>query len=402
MSMNVQPDLEFIKAMKEAGGDTLKQCYQCATCSVACPLSSDSQPFPRKQMILAQWGLKEKLITDPNVYLCHQCGDCTDACPRGARPGDVLGAIRACAYRALAWPTALSNLCSSAKNLPMLIGIPAVIIFIMWLISGGMQIPSGEKFARVGYTQFFGHWDFRLLAKNVLFIDLIFLTAVGIAATSVYKGVTTLWKAMSESIGLKDVPYRPSVTQFIKLFLWPSIIEIVQHKRFKECTVNSDRVKGHQPLVLGFIGLFIVTLYSMFTQDVIGIFIPSMHGPISMWNPIKLLANVSAVAMIAGIGILWINRSKMEAAGKATNTFYDWFLIWMVMGVGVTGLAAQMLRLIGIPSLGYIVYYLHLISVAMLFLYLPYTKFAHIVYRTFAMAFERYRDSAFIKNPLNS
>ena len=190
-----------------------------------------------------------------------------------------------------------------------------------------------------------------LLAKNVLFIDLIFLTAVGIAATSVYKGVTTLWKAMSESIGLKDVPYRPSVTQFIKLFLWPSIIEIVQHKRFKECTVNSDRVKGHQPLVLGFIGLFIVTLYSMFTQDVIGIFIPSMHGPISMWNPIKLLANVSAVAMIAGIGILWINRSKMEAAGKATNTFYDWFLIWMVMGVGVTGLAAQMLRLIGIPSL---------------------------------------------------
>jgi quinone-modifying oxidoreductase, subunit QmoC len=284
----------------------------------------------------------------------------------------------------------------------MLIGIPAVIIFIMWLISGGMQIPSGEKFARVGYTQFFGHWDFRLLAKNVLFIDLIFLTAVGIAGTSVYKGVTTLWKGMSESIGLKDVPYRPSVTQFIKLFLWPSIIEIVQHKRFKECTVNSDRVKGHQPLVLGFIGLFIVTLYSMFTQDVIGIFIPSMHGPISMWNPIKLLANVSAVAMIAGIGILWINRSKMEAAGKATNTFYDWFLIWMVMGVGVTGLAAQMLRLIGIPSLGYIVYYLHLISVAMLFLYLPYTKFAHIVYRTFAMAFERYRDSAFIKNPLNS
>jgi quinone-modifying oxidoreductase subunit QmoC len=120
-----------------------------------------------------------------------------------------------------------------------------------------------------------------------------------------------------------------------------------------------------------------------------------------MWNPVKLLANVSAVAMIAGIGILWINRSKMEAAGKATKTFYDWFLIWIVMGVGVTGLAAELLRLIGIPSLGYVVYYLHLISVVMLFLYMPYTKFAHIVYRTFAMAFERYRESSYIKNPLN-
>jgi quinone-modifying oxidoreductase, subunit QmoC len=107
-------------------------------------------------------------------------------------------------------------------------------------------------------------------------------------------------------------------------------------------------------LVFGFIGLFIVTLYSMFTQDVIGIFIPSMHGPISMWNPMKLLANVSAIALIVGIGILWMNRAKMEAAGKVTNTFYDWFFIWVIMAVGVTGMVAQILRLIGIPSLGYI------------------------------------------------
>jgi len=401
MSMNVQPDLEFIRAMKEVGGDTLKKCYQCASCSVACPLSSDGNPFPRREMILAQWGMKDKLISDPNVYLCHQCGDCTEICPRDARPGEVLGAIRAYAYKSLSWPTALADLCSSAKNLPVLIGIPAVFIFVFWLISGGMHIPSTEKFASAGYTQFFGHWDFRWLAKNVLFIDIIMLTALGIAGTSLYRGVSTMWKGMVATLDEKDVAYRPSVPQFVKLFLWPALVEIVKHNRFKECTVNTDRVKGHLPLVLGFIGLFIVTCYSLFTQDVIGIFIPSMHGPISMWNPVKLLANVSAIAMIVGIGILWVNRTKMEAEGKVTNTFYDWFFIWVIMAVGVTGMVAQILRLIGIPSLGYISYYLHLISVAMLFLYLPYTKFAHIIYRTFAMAFERYRESAFVKNPLN-
>jgi quinone-modifying oxidoreductase subunit QmoC len=399
--MNVQPDLDFIKAMKEAGGDTLKQCYQCATCSVACPLSTDDKPFPRKEMILAQWGLKDKLLADPNIFLCHHCGDCSTMCPRGAKPGDVLSAIRAYAYRSLGWPKGLAELCSSVKNLPILIGIPAVAIFILWLISGGMHIPAGEQFARVGYTHFFGHWDFRWLSKNVLFIDIIMLTAVGIAITSVYKGISKLWQGMQASVGATEVPYRPSVPQFIRMFLWPALKEILEHRRFRECTENQDRIKGHRPLMFAFIGLFIVTLYSMFTQDVIGIFIPSMHGPISMWNPIKVLANVSAVAMIVGLGILWMNRTKMEASGKAVNTFYDWFIIWIMMGVGVTGLAAELLRLVGIPSLGYVVYYLHLISVAMLFLYMPYTKFAHLVYRTFAMAFERYRDSAFIKNPLN-
>jgi len=399
--MNVQPDLDFIKAMKEAGGDTLKQCYQCATCSVACPLSTDDNPFPRKQMIMAQWGMREQLSNDASIFLCHQCGDCTEMCPRGARPGDVLGAIRAYAYRSLGWPTALADLCSSAKNLPMLIGIPAIVIFVLWVISGGMHIPSAEHFAEAGYTQFFGHWDFRFLAKNVLFIDIIMLTAAGIAVTSVYKGLSKMWKNMESSLGKNDVAYRPSIPQFIKQFLWPAVVEIMQHTRFKECTVNVDRVKGHKPLLLAFIGLFIVTCYSLFTQDVLGIIWPSMHGPLSMLNPVKWLANVSAIAMIVGVGILWMNRAKMEAEGKAQNTFYDWFLIWMIMGVGVTGFAAELLRLVGIPSLGYVIYYLHLISVAMLFLYMPYTKFAHIVYRTFALAFERFRESSYIKNPLN-
>lgn len=399
--MNVQPDLKFIKSMKEAGGDTLKQCYQCATCSVACPLSTDGDPFPRKQMILAQWGMKDKLLADPNVFLCHQCGDCSDACPRGAKPGDVLGAIRAYAYQHYGWPSGLAKLCSSVKNLPMLIGIPAVAIFVFWIISGGMHIPDGEKFAHVGYTQFFGHWDFRLLSKNILFIWFFILPSIGIAGYSLYKSISTMWKKMEENLGIGEVLYRPSATLFVKDFLWPSLKEIVSHDRFRECTVNNDRVKGHLPLMLAFIGLFIVTCYSLFTQDVIGIFIPSMHGPISMWNPVKLLANVSSVALLVGIGILWMNRTKMEAAGKATNTFYDWFLIWMIAGVGVTGFTAQLLRLVGIPSLGYVVYYLHLVSVMMLFLYLPYTKFAHIVYRTFAMAFERFRESAYVKDPLN-
>ncbi len=401
MSMNVQPDLEFIKDMKSAGGDTLKKCFQCATCSVVCPLSSDDNPFPRREMVFAQWGLKDKLIGDPNVLLCHQCGDCTAYCPRGAKPGDVLGAIRAYMYKSFGWPSGLAKLASSGKNLPVLIGMPAVIIFVMWLISGGMHIPSAEQFAHAGYGQFFGHWEWRYLAKNVLFIDLIMLPAAGLALYASYRGVTNMWKKMEEYSGVGEALYRPSVSQFVKEFLWPSVQEIIQHNRFRECKTNYDRVRGHLPLLLSFLALLFVTAYSAFVQDVLGIIWPQLHGPMSMWNPVKILANVAAIALIVGIGILWGNRSQMEADGQATRTFYDWFLIWMIMGVGVTGLLAEIFRLIGLASLGYVTYYLHLVSVMMLFMYMPYTKFAHLVYRTFAMAFERYRESAYVKNPLN-
>ncbi|MDH3347644.1 MAG: quinone-interacting membrane-bound oxidoreductase complex subunit QmoC [Desulfobulbaceae bacterium] len=398
--MNVQPDLDFIKDMKSAGGDTLKKCYQCATCSVVCPLSSDGDPFPRKEMIMAQWGLKDKLIGDPNVMLCHQCGDCTAYCPRGAKPGDVLGAIRAYTYKALGWPTGLAKLASSGKNLPILILIPMIIIGIFWKISGS-HVPTVEEFARNGYGHFFGHWNFYWLSKNVFFIDIIMLPAAGLAAFAAFKGVTALWQKMSENAGVGDATFRPSAIQFITQFLFPAMVEIVQHNRFKECNANEDRVKGHLPLLLSFVALFIVTAYSAFTQDVLSL-LPgiNLHGPISMWNPIKILANVGAIALIVGIGILWANRSQKEQEGQATKTFYDWFLIWEIMAVGVTGLLAELLRLVGLPSLGYIVYFLHLVSVMMLFMYMPYTKFAHIVYRTAAMAFEKYRQSAFVKDPL--
>ena len=394
--MNVQPDLAFIKYLKGAGGDTLKKCYQCATCSVTCPLSSEEKPFPRKEMIWAQWGMKEQLLADPDVFLCHQCGDCTAYCPRGAKPGDVLGAIRAYAYTFYGWPAGLAKLASSAKGLPILIGIPAVVIFIFWLLSGAMHIPTKEFFAEHGYQQFFGHWEFKWYAKNIFFIVMFMVPSLGLALFSLYMGLTKMWKAMSANANIKS-DFRPSAVQFVTEYLWPSIVEIIKHNRFKECGENDNRVTGHLPLMFAFIGLFIVTCWSLLKNDVIGLFIPSWHGPMLLYDPFKLLANVSAVALLFGIFVLWSNRTKSEAVGKATKTFYDWFLIWEIAAVGITGLGAEVLRLLGLPTIGYIVYYMHLISVMMLFLYMPYTKFAHIAYRTTAMAFEKYRESSFGK-----
>ena len=300
-------------------------------------------------------------------------------------------AIRAYAYTHYGFPAGLAKLVSSAKNLPMLIGIPAVIILVMWAISGGMHLPDGE----IDFGHFFGHWDFNYLSKTVFFIDLIMLPVAGLAVFSAYKGVSNMWKKMTE--GLDTHPdYRPSCSQFACEFLLPAVKEIISHNRFKECTTNKNRVTGHQPLMLAFIGLFIVTAYSAISKDVFGIIYPSLHGPIPQWNPFKVLANVSAIAMIFGIINIWGNRVEEERESGKTGTFYDWFLIYEIAVVGVSGLMAELTRLVGQPFLAYAFYYIHLVSVMMLFLYMPYTKFAHLIYRTFAMAFERYRESNYV------
>ncbi len=395
--MNVQPDLEFIRTLKEAGGDTLKKCYQCATCSVMCPLSTEDKPFPRKEMIWSQWGMKDRLITDPDVFLCHQCGDCTANCPRGAKPGDVLSAIRSYAYTHYGWPGPLAKLASSAKGLPMLIGIPVVVIFVMWLISGGMHFPSKGFFAHHGYQQFFSHWDFKWYAKNIFFIVLIMVPSLGLGLFSGFMGIRTMWKKMAEEAGVSS-DYRPSALQFTTEFLWPSLVEIVKHSRFRECKINENRVRGHLPLMLAFIGLFIVTCWSLLKNDILGLIWPSLHGPLPLSDPFKILANVSAVAFLFGIAVLWNNRKASERDQDTQETFYDWFLIWEIVAVGVTGVGAELLRWAGMPVVGYLVYFLHLVSIMMLFLYLPYTKLAHLMYRTAAYAFEKYRESAFVKS----
>lgn len=184
----LKPDLEFARELEEAGGESLKKCFQCATCSVACPLAPANAPYPRKEMVWASWGLREKLRGDVDLWLCHNCGNCSDLCPRGAKPADMMAAARNVIYKDLTAPAIVGRWMSKASGLPILFAIPAVLWLIVWWIRAGYN--NGEWFPRAA--------DGRIVFGQIFYgdytIDPIFILTFFGALFVLFLGVRRLWK----------------------------------------------------------------------------------------------------------------------------------------------------------------------------------------------------------------
>ena len=372
----LEPDLNFIREVGALGGEDLKKCYQCATCSVACTITPENKPFPRKEMIAASWGLKDKLVKSADIWLCHNCGDCTTLCPRSAKPGDVLAAVRTYAVSEYAAPKVLATAVNDPKKLPILLAIPAVIFLVLGLVTGLLDFtPEGD---RIVHDHFFSSW-----LVDMIFIPLaiwnvvIFARGIQRFLSNIHENAVMEGKTDKTEINPKD---------FI-LSLIRVIPTILKHSRFNDCTENKERSTSHMMVLFSFIGLFIVT-----NCFFVALYILQQPGPYSQLNPIKWLANVSGVCLV--IGSILLIRVRLNKTDQI-SAYKDWTLLWLALALGVTGLSTEITRLAGIAFLSYFLYFIHLMFVFSLFAYLPFSKLAHLVYRTLAITYAEYSGRGF-------
>jgi quinone-modifying oxidoreductase subunit QmoC len=375
----IKPDLQFVKRIVAAGGDTAKKCYQCDTCNVVCNLSPDERPFPRKEMLMAQWGLKG-VLKDPDIWLCHACSDCTVQCPRGAKPGEVLGVLRQMCIENYAFPSILARMVGDIKFLPALIALP-VVLFLVWLyglgllgITKGLAIPEGQ----IVYSKLF---------PTLWGVDAIFVPAFFFAVGVLGLGVMQFWKDLNEAN-----PWKVKLQGNLIGNLVAVVKDILWHKRFQECETTFGRALNHLMLVFGFIFLAMVTAWSFVREWVF-----HFDSPFSLLfppDPLKWLALLGSALLLFGIYRIYLARQEnAEKAGY--GTYYDWQLIYLIAAVGITGILSWFFRLLGSPTLAYPTYFAHLVSIFCLFFYAPYTKIAHLVYRTVAMLYARMADRGF-------
>jgi Fe-S oxidoreductase len=83
-------DEAFLHTLQEACGRNFSACYQCGTCTAACPFSF----APQRVMRHLQLGQVEEALALGTTWECASCTTCTRECPHDMDPARILRALR--------------------------------------------------------------------------------------------------------------------------------------------------------------------------------------------------------------------------------------------------------------------------------------------------------------------
>ena len=85
---------------QEHGGERIKRCFACGTCTTICPVFSVNNKYnPRKIIRMILLGLKDEVLNSDFIWLCSGCYSCYELCPRDVKITHLMNAIRNIAVR---------------------------------------------------------------------------------------------------------------------------------------------------------------------------------------------------------------------------------------------------------------------------------------------------------------
>jgi quinone-modifying oxidoreductase subunit QmoC len=64
------------------GGEDIKVCIQCGTCTASCPNADRMEHSPSHLIAMARAGMKEEVLSSNGMWMCLSCYLCVVRCPR--------------------------------------------------------------------------------------------------------------------------------------------------------------------------------------------------------------------------------------------------------------------------------------------------------------------------------
>jgi len=360
----LEPNTEFIHDAIETGGD-FKKCMQCATCTSVCSLSTEENPFPRRQMLLAQLRMQSHMLADPAPWLCFYCGDCSKICPRGANPGENMMALRRYLTTKYDW-TGLSRLMYRSVWAEL-----GVLLLVAALVVGVFTVPQSFGFGLLAHSP--------AEARTVVMLNYFAPTMVVHHADRVLALVLSFFLLTNAARMFfyltrgKSVPLRAYVTQLPEF-----VLQALTQARWRKC---ADRTAISNWLR----HLFLVTGYgTIFTLVVI--FLPWFQVENSSFHWTSILGYYSTAVLLVTTAWILLDRMTKRTEMHRFSHLSDWLFPILLFLTAATGIAVNVLRLENLAMPTYYMYTIHMaIAVPMLIVEVPFGKWAHLLYRPLAI-----------------
>jgi ferredoxin len=380
-----RPDPNFMNELKQYGEFDILPCYNCGTCTAVCPLVERGESFPRRLVHFAKLGLRDRLAASKEVWSCYYCGECSKRCPRQATPGEFMDSARR--YFISHWDvtTVSRRLYTSPKFTAVFMGVLGFILAALAVASGG-ALES----------------DHLALFE---FVDVEWLHYTGIAVFVIVGLILTLniGNLVRQLIKTFPKPPKRSLVDLLKdawLATRDTGRELAVQTRFHDCHTDfseepeepwylSRRVV-HLAVMWGFLGLLGATSFDLLFKE------PGSHVP--LYYPSRLLGTIAGLVMLYGLtAALWLRMERRGGISFERSLLSDWLLLWMLWATGVSGFVLEVAVYLPEATLsGYVIFLVHVVLAMVLLLMLPFTKFAHAIYRPVALwihAFWMHRDA---------
>lgn len=339
-------DPKFGEALKNYGAINFNACYNCGTCTAVCSLSTPENSFPREMVRLSVLGMEEELTSSLKPWLCYYCGECTTYCPQTANPGELMMSLRRWLTSKYDW-TGLSGLLY--KSLPL-----SIIAFLLVAI-GVISFAASQAFNPEAIMHF-GHY-FEMTAIGAVFTFILL------------PNIIRMWYFVILKPG-KKLSFMTYLKTSGELF-----VHMFTQKRSLGCDDNQFRWLEHFVLVIGYLMLLFTTVFL------------DWFGSQNLF--VIILGYVeSALIFIITVDFVKSRIQKNREVSKNSQPSDWFFVIWLLL-MGLTALLVRSFIDLGIIENNLWMYLIHLTVLAQWALIIvPFGKWTHFLYRSFAMYFE--------------
>ena len=342
-------------------------CFHCGSCTATCPLSEQGLLFPRKAMALAQMGLKGRITSNLTPWLCYYCGDCSVQCPRDANPGETMMVLRRYLTSVYDWTGLARKFYTSHWwEIFAILFIGSIVAVLFGVVNPHGIVTALNEQGGVRLNEMFPvKWVH--LGDWVMAAGISFFLVSNIARMWYY----TLYR---------HHPGRLPLGVYISE-AWNLALHFSTQWRFGKC---DDRKywASHWLLMTGYTVMF----------TMIVLFLPWFQTEkIYLWyEPQRLLGYYATFALFTGLVYFFIGRVRKAGRMFAFTHVSDWLFILMLFLSTLTGILLHFFRITGMPAATYYMYIVHMsVLVPMLVVEVPFSKWAHLAYRPFAVYFSR-------------